>query len=102
MSRCRPCEVRPHCNKLEGIYRTGPPFGTRQPFHGRDQARQPQGLAVLGPPRRKLLVHSFPSLSVRENPVVDNSSPMNWFRNQPLKENCPNVICFTKDFGALP
>ena len=86
MSRRRPCEVGPHRNELERIDRTAPPFGTRQPFHGRDQTRQPQGLAVLGPPRRKLLVHGFPSLSVRENPVVDNSNPMNWFRSDPLKE----------------
>jgi len=60
----------------------------------------------LGPPRRKLLVHSFPSPSARENPVVDNSNPINSFRaNRPkenCQENCQDVNCFTKDFDALP
>jgi hypothetical protein len=34
--------------------------------------------------------------------VIGNSNPVNRFRNARLKENRKDVICFTKDFDALP
>jgi hypothetical protein len=33
---------------------------------------------------------------------MDNSNPVSWFRNARPKENRRDVICFTKDFDALP
>jgi hypothetical protein len=45
------------------------------------------------------MARSIPA-SLRK-PAVDNSDATNWFLTDHPKENHPDVICFTKDFGGL-
>jgi hypothetical protein len=67
-------------------------------LHGVDQHRQPQFAAVLGSPWLNSLAHRLclacPITPPNTNPVVINP-----FREPWLKENPPDVICFTQVRG---
>jgi hypothetical protein len=97
--RCRTRELGTQRSNGLRVARHPAPIGTRCPFLGIDQRRQPQALRAGRSPSLNLLTHACPhdSLTVRykqqlgKRQLVPSRSP-----NQPAtKKITDDVICFT-------